>query len=99
LAKKGYPVEGLKLDPDLVIRGLVLDKELGNVLKVDRFGIVRRAMHGTRLMDPAAIRSTYGLETINPRHEERWYFLNTLFSISAANLYLQVNPECLEVHF
>lgn len=34
----GCPVAGLTFDPDLVIRGLIVDKHLGNMLKVDRFG-------------------------------------------------------------
>ena len=34
----GCPVNGLTFDPDLVIRGLIVDKQLGNMLKVDRFG-------------------------------------------------------------
>jgi hypothetical protein len=38
LREAGCPVEGLKFDPDLVIRGLIVDKELGNLVKVDRFG-------------------------------------------------------------
>lgn len=38
LAEMGYPTEGLKFDPDLVIRGLIVDKECGNLIKVDRFG-------------------------------------------------------------
>lgn len=29
---------GLRFDPDLVIRGLIMDKEFGNLIKVDRFG-------------------------------------------------------------
>ena len=36
----GCPVGGLRFDPDLVIRGLIVDKELGNLVKVDRFGWV-----------------------------------------------------------
>lgn len=38
LHEVGCPVEGLHFDPDLVIRGLIIDKERGNLLKVDRFG-------------------------------------------------------------
>lgn len=34
----GCPVDGLTFDPNLVIRGLIVDKHLGNMLKVDRFG-------------------------------------------------------------
>ncbi|UCD25387.1 MAG: HAD family hydrolase, partial [Gemmatimonadota bacterium] len=32
----GWPVEQLEFDPDLVIRGLTLDIENGNILKVNR---------------------------------------------------------------
>jgi hypothetical protein len=32
------PVDGLRFDPDLVIRGLIIDIEYGNIIKVDRFG-------------------------------------------------------------
>jgi hypothetical protein len=35
---QGIPVDGLQFDSDLVIRGLIMDKELGNLIKVDRFG-------------------------------------------------------------
>lgn len=48
LREQGIPVEGLSFDPQLVIRGLIMDKEKGNLIKVDRFGLVKRAMHGTR---------------------------------------------------
>ena len=36
----GYPTEGLQFVPDLVVRGLVVDQELGNIVKLDRFGCV-----------------------------------------------------------
>ena len=38
LREQGCPVDGLKFDSKLVIRGLILDKERGNLIKVDRFG-------------------------------------------------------------
>lgn len=38
LRAQGVPVEGLRFDPNLVMRGLIMDKELGNLIKVDRFG-------------------------------------------------------------
>ena len=37
----------LKFNPDLVIRGLILDIELGNILKVCQYGQVKFAAHGT----------------------------------------------------
>ncbi len=46
----GYPAEirGLTYDPTSVIRGLVVDKRTGNVLKMDTHGRVARAWHGHR---------------------------------------------------
>jgi hypothetical protein len=38
LRQQGVPVDGLRFDPGLVIRGLIMDKEYGNLIKVDRFG-------------------------------------------------------------
>lgn len=38
LGLQGVPVDGLQFDSDLVIRGLIMDKERGNLIKVDRFG-------------------------------------------------------------
>eukprot|EP00210_Caulerpa_lentillifera_P003662 g3496.t1 len=90
LEEKGFPVSGLSFDPDLVIRGLIVDKDLGNIVKLDRFGIVRRAMHGTKPLSKSSIREIYGLETVNLRNDTRWYFLNTFFSVSEANMYLQL---------
>ena len=40
LRQAGCNVEGLKFDPNMVIRGLIIDKERGNLVKVDRFGYV-----------------------------------------------------------
>ena len=38
LVERGYPdeVTELKYDPDFVIRGLTVDKQLGNLIKLDR---------------------------------------------------------------
>ena len=38
LRQQGVPVDGLSFDSQLVIRGLIMDKEKGNLIKVDRFG-------------------------------------------------------------
>lgn len=90
LASIGCPTEGLTFDPNLVIRGLIMDTQLGNIVKVDRFGFVKRGMHGTRKMTPAEVRSAYGRELVNLRDESRWVFLNTLFSVSEAVMYAQM---------
>lgn len=90
LSDMGVPVDGLRFNADLVIRGLILDTELGNIVKADRFGFVKRAMHGTRMLSPAAVRAAYGRELVNLRNESRWVFLNTLFSVSEAVMFAQL---------
>ncbi|KAL4547860.1 hypothetical protein Ndes2526B_g07081 [Nannochloris sp. 'desiccata'] len=90
LNEMGVPVEGLQFDSSLIIRGLILDCELGNIVKADRFGIVKRAMHGTRMLSPAEVRNSYGRETVSLRNESRWVFLNTLFSVSEAVMFTQL---------
>ncbi|CAI6006080.1 unnamed protein product [Closterium sp. NIES-64] len=90
LRAKGYPTEELRFDPDLVIRGLVMDKASGNLVKCDRFGFVKRAMHGTEMLSNKAISKLYGRELVDLRNEGRWEFLNTLFSVSEAVVYMQM---------
>ncbi|KAG6756899.1 hypothetical protein POTOM_037198 [Populus tomentosa] len=90
LRSMGFPVDGLAFDPDLVIRGLVIDKEKGNLVKAGRFGYVKRAMHGTRMLSTQDVSEMYGRELVDLRKENRWVFLNTLFSVSEAVAYMQL---------
>ena len=89
LLEKGWPVDDLTFDPSLVIRGLVLDTEHGNVVKANRFGYVKRAFHGTEPLGFEAQRDVYQ-RTLVDLGEDRWHFLNTLFSISSACMYMQL---------
>lgn len=49
-------------------------------------------MHGTRMLSWSEIRNTYGRELVVLKHD-RWQFLNTLFSVSEAVMYMQVCSE------
>jgi HAD superfamily 5'-nucleotidase-like hydrolase len=89
LAAQGWPVEGLVFDPDLATQGLVVDTELGNVVKANRFGYVKTAFHGTRPLSYEATREAYARVVVD-LHDPRWRFMNTLFSISEAGIYLQL---------
>src|SRR5690606_1586103 len=89
LSEQGWPVEELKFDPELVIRGLIIDVERGNVVKCNRFGHVKAAYHGTRRLEFGEMRDIYE-RTLVDLNEPRWYFLNTLFSISEACMYMQL---------
>ncbi len=88
LASEGWPVEDMAFDPRMVTRGLVIDTELGNLVKANRFGFVKRAMHGTRMLEHAEQRDAYA-QTLVDLGDPRWVFLNTLFSLSEGCLYAQ----------
>ncbi len=85
----GWPVETLEFDPALVIRGLIIDLEHGNIVKANRFGYVKRAYHGTERIPFEEQRRLYG-RTLVDLAEDRWVFLNTLFSLSETCMYSQL---------
>ncbi|MBI4955688.1 MAG: HAD-IG family 5'-nucleotidase [Myxococcales bacterium] len=89
LAETGCPVDDLEFDPELVMRGLVIDTEHGNVLKVNRFGYVKAAYHGSRPMPFEELRARYA-RTMVDLAQDRWTFLNTLFSLSEGCMYAQL---------
>lgn len=89
LQAEGWPVSDLAFDPTLVLRGLIIDTELGNVVKANRFGYVKRAFHGTRPLEFDAQRKAYQ-RTLVDLNLPRWVFLNTLFSISQACITMQL---------
>lgn len=93
LAQLGWPVGDLAFDPALVSRALIIDRQLGNVVKADRFGYVKAAMHGTRMLEFPELREVYGRVVVDLRDASRWEFLNTLFSLSVGCLYAQ----CVEL--
>ncbi|HEB84907.1 MAG TPA: HAD family hydrolase, partial [Bacteroidetes bacterium] len=89
LLAEGWPVEELEFDPQLVMRGLIIDRELGNLVKANRFGYIKRACHGTRPVPFEEQRRQYA-RTLIDLHEDRWVFLNTLFSLSEGSMYAQL---------
>jgi 5'-nucleotidase len=89
LERRGWPVGGLAFDPTSVIQGLAFDLELGNLVKATRFGYVIRAHHGTRPLSFEDQRSAYS-STFVDLGDPRWEFMNTLFSLSEANLFAQL---------
>lgn len=90
----GLPLAELEFDPELFTRGLILDIQLGNVVKANRFGYVTRASHGTELLAHDAQRAAYERTWVD-LSDKRWVFLNTLFSLSEACLYAQL-VDCLD---
>ena len=87
--ERGWPVQDLRFDPASVIRGLTIDLELGNLVKPNRFGYVIKAAHGTRLLDFEETRRAYAGVAVDLA-DDRWVFLNTMFSYSEACLCAQL---------
>jgi 5'-nucleotidase len=94
LAVRGWPVDDLRFDPDDHLQGLVVDLDLGNLVKATRFGYVIQAHHGTRRLSFDEVRRAYS-GTYVELGEPRWQFLNTMFSLSEASLYAQL-VDCLD---
>jgi 5'-nucleotidase len=63
--------------------GLVIDTELGNIVKANRFGYVKRAMPRDPDDGLREQRSAYE-RTVVDLAEKRWVFVNTLFGLSEA---------------
>jgi HAD superfamily 5'-nucleotidase-like hydrolase len=89
LHSEDWPVEDLTFEPERVTRGLVIDLELGNIVKANRFGYIKQATHGCQPMEYGEMRDAY-TRTLVSLSDSRWIFLNTLFSISAATIYCQL---------
>jgi len=89
LLDRGWPVHHLEFDPMLAARGLVVDLDKGNLVKFNNFGYVKRAAHGAKVLEYRAMRRTYS-RTIVDLGESRYRFLNTLFAISEACMYMQL---------
>jgi HAD superfamily 5'-nucleotidase-like hydrolase len=89
LERRGWPVKDLAFDPTSVIQGLAFDLDLGNLVKATRFGYVIRAHHGTRPLSFEEQRAAYS-STFVDLSDPRWQFMNTLFSLSEANLFAQL---------
>ena len=96
LSDEGWPVGHLDFDPNAIVRGLIIDTELGNIVKANRFGYVKRAVHGTQSLGHEDQKRLYGRIVVE-LGEGRFYFLNTLFSLSEATIYTQL-VDLLDEH-
>jgi HAD superfamily 5'-nucleotidase-like hydrolase len=91
LIARGYPDFIARLDYplDFAIRGLLIDKHLGNVLKMNRFKIVRKGYHGMRELTRNELRALYYEKKI--RHQSsRYHWIDTLYALSEACMYVAI---------
>ena len=83
LLARGYP-ERLRTMPyrtDFAIRGLLIDKKHGNVLKMDRYRYVKKAYHGMRELTREERRALYHTQRIRVG-TPRYHWVDTLYALS-----------------
>ncbi len=89
----GYPQEitKLKYEAGRVIRGLVVDKRRGNLIKLDHHKYVELAYHGTRALSKKDRKTQYNKpgESYRPSSDE-YAYLDTLFCLPEACLFMQM---------
>lgn len=73
-------------DTRFSIRGLMIDKPHGNVLKMDRYKFVGRAWHGLRELSRDERRELYQSKRVRPA-PPRYHWIDTLYALPEATLY------------
>ncbi len=87
----GYPRElsGLAYDPEFVVRGLVVDRQAGNIFKMDRHNHCGRAYHGLRPLSYDEVKRLYRDEKVH-LSMPRFAWIDTLFALPEGCLFAQV---------
>jgi len=88
---KYYPEAINKLNFNFhdAIRGLVIDRKNGNILKLSRYGAIRQSYHGTRLIDFAEQQKIYRSIYVD-LNDPNYMPIDTSFSIAFCVLYGQL---------
>ena len=85
----GYPEElsQLQFDPNFVIRGLLVDRERGNLLKVDGHKYVKMAYHGHTPLSKEKRHEIYNAESFRA-HD--FLSIDTFFALSEVQLFIEI---------
>src|ERR1043166_3023220 len=88
IQRAGYPesIRELKYDPTFIVRGLILDKRNGHLIKMDTHGRVGRVFHGRRRLTAEEVREHYKNAKIR-LSSTSFASVDTLFSMPEACLY------------
>ncbi|HEX8437346.1 HAD-IG family 5'-nucleotidase [Archangium sp.] len=91
ICERGYPalIGQLQYDHHFVMRGLAVDKENGNLLKMDRFGYVGRAWHGLRPLEREVWKKLYRNQRVRLKNPQ-FAWIDTLFALPEAWLFAGV---------
>jgi HAD superfamily 5'-nucleotidase-like hydrolase len=85
---KGYSEQLLTMEyrTDYPIRGLLIDRKRGNVLKMDRYRYVKRAYHGMRELSIEERRHLYHTRRLRPG-TKRYHWVDTLYALAEVTIY------------
>lgn len=91
IGSRGYPetLRALSFDFNFAIRGLVIDRHKGNLLKLNRYAAIRASYHGTKPLDFKTHQKLYRSTYIDLSKDD-YMAIDTFFSISLANLFAQI---------
>ncbi len=91
IENKGYPeaVRGLNYESPWAIRGLVIDKTLGNLIKLDRHTHAGRVYHGRRELTREERKKNYRTSRIR-LSTARYAWIDTLFALPEAVMYINL---------
>ncbi|MCK5073802.1 MAG: HAD-IG family 5'-nucleotidase [Bacteriovoracaceae bacterium] len=89
--QKDYPasIRKLRYNFKRVIQGLMIDMRYGNLIKISRFGKVKRSYHGTKPIDFKKQNEIYSSVAIDPR-DDHIVPLDTSFSLAHGILFAQL---------
>jgi HAD superfamily 5'-nucleotidase-like hydrolase len=88
IMEKGYPdsIRSFQYKPQLIIRGLVVDKRRGNILKTDQYNYVVRVYHGTRRLSKDERKALYRNRRVR-LSSPKYMSIDTLFGLPEATLF------------
>lgn len=91
IKEKQYPsrIQSLVFSFELSIRGLVIDKKNGNILKLSRYGGIRESHHGTKRIDHSDQKRFYRSTYID-LGDSQYTSVDTAFSMAVCGLYQQL---------
>ena len=91
LIRRGYPryLRRLSYDTRFPIRGLLIDKKFGHVLKMDRHKVVLKGYHGQTRLSREQLLELYHHKRIRP-HTPRYHWIDTLFALSEVTAFAAI---------
>jgi len=91
MVRRGYPtyLKRLSYDTHFPIRGLLIDKVHGHVLKMDRHKVVHKGYHGLKRLPRETVAELYHYKRIRP-HTPRYHWIDTLFALSEVSSYAAI---------